>query len=228
MQKPLVIITGASSGIGAATAKIFSAANYPLGLFSRNLAAMQALNLPQSICLSVDVRNAQALQDAVKTAEEMFGPTDCMINNAGYAKSGDFLAISQEDHESMLAINVMGVINGVTAVLSGMRERKRGTIINVSSLADRVARPHIATYAASKAAVKSLSTSLQQSNAKYNIRITNLAPGKILTPILTAAKIDVANSLPAELLAKMILWIYEQPQELCIRDLLFAETMYEN
>ena len=83
MNKPLVIITGASSGIGSAMAKIFSVSGYSLGLIARNLDAMKNLNLPNSICLSADVSNKAALENAINAIKEKLGPVDCLINNAG-------------------------------------------------------------------------------------------------------------------------------------------------
>ena len=122
----------------------------------------------------------------------------------------------------------MGVINGIELVLPGMRERKTGTIINISSIADRHPRPNIAIYAATKAAVKSLSESLRVANAKYGIRVCNLAPAKIKTPMLISANLNDNQIIPVEDLAKAVLWIYEQPQTICVRDLVFAPTYYES
>lgn len=227
MNKPLIIITGASSGIGAAMAQIFSAAGYPLGLFARNLDAMEKLNLPNTICLSVDVTDINALQNAIKIAETKFSSVDCLINNAGFAKGGDFTELNHVDHMNIVNVNIQSVINGIEVVLPGMRERKTGTIINISSVADRHARPNLATYAATKAAIKSLSESLRMANAKYGIRICNLAPAKIMTPMLIAANLDDNQTIPAEDLAKAALWVYQQPQTICVRDLVFAPTYYE-
>jgi NADP-dependent 3-hydroxy acid dehydrogenase YdfG len=178
--------------------------------------------------LSVDVTDRDAFQAAVQHAEEKFGPVDCLINNAGFASAGDFAEIAHADHIQMLDVNITGVINGIETVLPGMRERKQGTIINVSSIADRNARPNIAVYAASKAAVKSLSESLRMANAKYGIRICNLAPAKILTPMLIVAKLNDNQAIAAEDLAKAALWMYQQPQTICVRDLVFAPTSYES
>ncbi len=227
MPKPLVLITGASSGIGAAMAKVFSNAGYCLGLLARNLEAMEKLNLPDVHCISVDVTDFSSLKKAIQQCEEKFGAVDCLINNAGFAKGGEFTEIAHADHFNTVNINLLGVINGIEIVLPGMRKRKTGTIINISSVADRNSRPQIATYAATKAAIKSLSESLRMDNAKYGIRICNLAPAKILTPMLMAANLTDNQVIPAEDLAKAALWMYQQPQTICVRDLVFAPTYYE-
>lgn len=227
MKKPLVIVTGASSGIGAAIASVFSEAGYPLGLFSRNKEAMDKLNLPNTIAVSVDVTDLDALRNAIQMAEHQYGPVDCLINNAGFVKGGDFTELSPEDHLNTVNTNLIGVINGIEIVLPGMRERKTGTIINISSVADRHARPNIPTYAATKAAVRSLSESLRAANAKHGIRVCNLAPAKIKTSLLMPSDLDENQIIQTEDLAKAVLWIYQQPQTICVRDLVFAPTYYE-
>ncbi len=229
MKKPLVVITGASQGIGAALAKIFSKQGYSLGLLSRNLTAMEALNLPNTICIETDVTDISSFKQAIFQAEEKFGPVDCLINNAGTSIPGDFTAIESHEHEKMVQLNVMGVIHGIESVLQNMQTRKMGTIINISSLSDRTSRPQMATYAATKAAVKSLTESLRMANAQYGIRICNVSPAKILTPLLLAVN-PVKNNQPViavEDFAKTVLWIYQQPQSICIRDMVIAPTYYE-
>lgn len=227
MTKPLIVITGASSGIGAGAAKAFSEAGYPLALLARNLEAMKEMNLPNALCIETDVSDAIAVQQALRQAEQMFGPIGGLINNAGFSKGGDFTALSHEDHETMIAVNLNGVVNTIEWVLPGMRERRAGTIINVSSVADRSSRPNLPVYAATKAAVKSLSESLRAANAKYGIRICNIAPAKIKTPLLILANLNENDAIPVENMANILLWIYQQPPSICIRDLVVAPTSYE-
>lgn len=227
MTQKLVIITGATSGIGMAMARIFSAAGYSLGLFARNLSAMESLNLPNSICVSTDVTDFEAVKEAMISTEKKFGPVDCLINNAGLLKSGGINDMPLEDHVEMLNVNVLGVINSIKSVLPGMRIRQMGTIINISSIADRNARPQFPTYAATKAAIKSLSESLRMENASYGIRISNLAPARIRTVMDSPAGIAGFQDIYPRELAKTALWIYEQPQTICIRDMVFAPTYYE-
>lgn len=227
MTKKLIVITGASSGIGAAIAQVFSTQGYPIALLARNLKLLEQLNLPNSICLAADVTNHIAVKQAIEQAEEKFGPVECLINNAGFAKGGDFVEAIHEDHETTVKVNLLGVINNIEAVLPTMRARKSGTIINISSIADRSARPQLSTYAATKAAVKSLSESLRVANAKYGIRICNFAPAKVATPMLITANIQDEQIIQAEDVAKTVLWIYEQPQAICVRDLVFAPTYFE-
>ena len=227
MKQPLVIITGASSGIGAALAQAFSKAGYPLGLLARSKEKMEQLALPKACCLEVDVTDQASFKKVITQAEAKFGPVDCLINNAGFGNSGKFTELPDEEDEQMIQVNLQGVIHGMKAVLPGMETRKSGTIINISSLADRNARPHLATYAATKAAVKSLSESLRMEHAKNGIRICNVAPAKVKTPLLNQSGLTQDQVMEAADFAKIVLWIYQQPQGICIRDLVVAPTYYE-
>ncbi len=228
MNQPLVIITGASSGIGAALARIFSNAGYPLGLLARSKEKMEQLALPKACCFEVDVRDRSAFKEALAQAEAKFGPLDCLINNAGFGNSGKFTELPDEEDEEMIQVNLQGVINGMKVVLPGMEAQKSGTIINISSLADRHTRPHLATYGATKAAVKSLSESLRMAHARDGIRICNIAPSKVKTPLLNQSGLSQDQMMEADDFAKIVLWIYQQPQGICIRDIVVAPTYYES
>lgn len=227
MMKQVIVITGASSGLGAAMATEFSKLGYPLALLSRNLEAMEQLNLPNAICQSVDVSDPSALKKAIQHVEDKFGFIDCLINNAGVAKRGDFIEVDHAEHENMVTINLQGVINATEIVLPKMREQKTGTIINISSLSDRTSRPDHAVYAATKAAVRSLTESLRMANAKYGIRFCNIAPAKVHSPMWKNQEFDPAHFISPKQFAEMVLWVYRQPKSICIRDLLVSPTDYE-
>lgn len=227
MNKPLVIITGASSGIGAATAKLFSEVGYATALLARNIKAMTELQIPNSISIECDVTDISSVNNAVKIAQEQFGVPECLINNAGFAKGGDFSEVSHDENQKMIDVNLTGVVNCIESVLPSMQYNKSGTIINISSVADRKSRPTLPVYAATKAAVKSLSESLRTANAKHGIRICNVAPAKIKTPLLMSSNLSDDQIIQVEDLAKTILWIYQQPKSVCIRDIVIAPTYYE-
>lgn len=227
MTKPLIVITGASSGIGAASAKAFSDAGYATALLARTKQSMDKLNIKNSIAIECDVTDIKSVQNALNQAQEKFGAVDCLINNAGFAKGGEFTEVSHEDNQKMIEVNLNGVINCIETVLPTMQKNKSGTIINISSVADRKSRPTLPVYAATKAAVKSLSESLRTSNAKYGIRICNVAPAKIKTPLLISSNLSDDQIIQVEDMAKTILWIYQQPKAVCIRDIVIAPTYYE-
>jgi NADP-dependent 3-hydroxy acid dehydrogenase YdfG len=121
--KPLVVITGASSGIGEACAQSFSAAGHPLLLVARRLDRMQALNLPNTICAQVDVTDRPKLKEAIDGAVAKYGPVDCLVNNAGVMLLGKVQTQDPEEWQKMFDVNLMGVLNGTHLVLPSMSKQ---------------------------------------------------------------------------------------------------------
>ncbi|SDN59463.1 SDR family oxidoreductase [Allokutzneria albata] len=235
MTKPLIVITGASSGIGAATAQAFAELDHPLLLLARRLDRLEDLKLPNALCRTVDVTDAQAVADAVTEAEYQHGPTDAIVNNAGVMLLGHIAAQAPAEWRTMFDVNVLGLLNGVHAVLPGMIERGRGTVINVSSVAGRKGFPNHAVYGGTKFAVHAMSESLREEVAGKGVRVTTIAPGAVETELLShttdeAIKADYqawkeANDvLTAEDVAAVIQFTYEQPQRVCVREVVLAAT----
>jgi len=237
LKKPLVIITGASSGIGLATARLFSAHGHPLLLLARRLEKMQALNLPDTLALSVDVTDRAALAAAVQEGEARFGPADALINNAGVMLLGDITRQDPDQWDRMLDVNVKGVLNGVHAVAAGMVQRKRGSIINISSVAGRKTFPNHVAYVGTKFAVHGLSENLREELSAHNVRVTTIAPGAVETELLghttdadiktgyEAWKAEMGGKvLAAEDVANAIHYAYAQPDGVCVREIVLAAT----
>lgn len=237
MSKPLVIITGASSGFGEATARMLSAKGYPLLLIARRLDRLKALKLPNVICAKVDVTDRAALLKAVADAEATFGAVDCIINNAGVMLLGQACDQNPVEWQNMIDVNVLGLLNGIHAVLSGMRERKQGTIINISSVAGRKTFPNHAVYCGTKFAVHAISENIREEVAGDNVRVTVIAPGAAETELLSHTtskeikdgynqwKEQMGGVMSAEDVAKSIVFAYEQPQSVCIREIVLAPTL---
>ncbi len=145
---------------------------------------MQALNLPDTLALSVDVTDRAALAAAVREGEARFGPADALINNAGVMLLGDITRQDPDQWDRMLDVNVKGVLNGVHAVAAGMVQRKRGNIINISSVAGRKTFPNHVAYVGTKFAVHGLSENLREELSAHNVRVTTIAPGAVETELL--------------------------------------------
>jgi NADP-dependent 3-hydroxy acid dehydrogenase YdfG len=233
MAAPLVIVTGASHGIGRAVAAAFAREGHPLLLMARHGAKVEELaNTPHHFA-EVDVADFPRLKAAIDEAEAAFGPADCLVNNAGFLHVGDFQSRPVEDLDRDIDVLLKGVVHGIRAVLPGMSARKRGTIVNVSSIGDRKPGPSAETYHAAKAAVRSLTESLQQAQAKNNVRVINIAPGFVKTNIHAGMGISFEEYCratgnpdfiaPARI-AEIILFCYKQPQAICIRDLVVMPT----
>ncbi|MCV6608086.1 MAG: SDR family oxidoreductase, partial [Campylobacterales bacterium] len=156
-MKELVVITGASSGIGKETAISFSKLGHPLLLIARRVEKLEELNLPNTICAKVDVTDFEALRNTVKSAEEKYGKTGCLINNAGVMLLGSIDTQDLKEWQKMYDLNVMAVLNGMQAVLPDMKSRKGGTIINISSVAGKKTFPAHAAYCGTKFAVHAIS-----------------------------------------------------------------------
>ncbi|KZK78284.1 putative oxidoreductase [Pseudovibrio sp. W64] len=236
MTKPLIIITGASSGIGAAIAKSFSAAGHPLLLLARRVEQMEALSLPNTLCRGVDVTSREQLIAAVKEAEEKFGPADALVNNAGCMLLGDLSVQDPTEWDRMIDLNVKGVLNGIHAVLPGMKARKGGSIINVSSIAGRKTFPAHAAYCGTKFAVHAISENLREEVAADNVRVMTIAPGAVQTELLSHTtsqdiidgyeqwKKEMGGVLDPQNVADTVLFVYQQPQNVNIREVLLAAT----
>ena len=236
MSKSLVVITGASSGIGEATARKLSAEGYPLLLLARRVEAMEALNLPNTLCRQVDVTDVKAIAAAVAEAEQQFGPVDCLINNAGMMLLG--LADEQDpvEWQTMFNVNVMGMLNGIHVVLAGMKARKAGTVINISSIAGRKTFPNHAAYCGTKFAVHAITENIREEVADDNVRFITIAPGVVETELLSHTSSDAIKAgyqewkqgmggvIAPQDIANAISYAYNQPQNLCVREIVLAAT----
>ncbi|SEC29282.1 NADP-dependent 3-hydroxy acid dehydrogenase YdfG [Pseudomonas mohnii] len=241
MGKPLIIITGASSGIGEAAARLLSAAGHPLLLLARRVERLQALDLPDTLSRRVDITDRPTLLAAVAEAEAQFGPADALINNAGVMLLGEMSKQDPAQWDQMLDVNVKGLLNGVHAVVAGMIERKHGTIINVSSVAGRKTFPNHVAYVGTKFAVHGLSENLREELSPHNVRVITIAPGAVETELLghttdeaiktgyQAWKQDMGGTvLSAEDVASAIAFAYQQPQNVCIREIVMAATRQQS
>ncbi len=236
MKKGLVIITGASSGIGEALALSFSKSGYPLLLLARRHHKLQAMNLPNALCEEVDVTDLASFKSAVERAEKKFGPAECMVNNAGVL----LLGLGQNQHpdewKKMLDVNILGVLHGIHLVLEKMIARQTGTIINISSIAGRKTFPNHAVYCATKFAVHALTENIREEVADHNVRLMTIAPGVVETEILDQTtsqeikdhyksyKKTIGETLQSEDIARTVLFAYEQPQHVCIREIVICPT----
>ncbi|MBB6460323.1 SDR family oxidoreductase [Flammeovirga kamogawensis] len=234
--KGLIIITGASSGIGAATAQLFSKEGYALLLLARRVDKIEALQLENAICRKVDVTDFDAFKAAVTEAENKFGEAEAIINNAGVMLLGDVASQNPQEWKTMLDVNVMGVLNGMQTVLPQMRARKSGTIVNVSSIAGRKTFGNHAAYCATKFGVHALTENAREEAAADNVRMVTIAPGAVETELLShttsdeikdgyeAWKQDMGGVLRAEDIANAIWYAFNQPQGVNVREIVIAAT----
>ncbi|MCT4543199.1 MAG: SDR family oxidoreductase [Vallitalea sp.] len=236
-MKKLVVITGASSGFGMELAKEFSKDGYPLLLLARRVERMEALNLPNTICKKVDVTDKSSFELAVREAEEKYGKTDLLVNNAGIMLLGNLATQDSKEWQKMLNVNVMGVMNGMQIVMDDMKERQTGTIINLSSIAGLKPFPNHAAYCASKYGVTGLTEVARQELSSSNVRVLSICPGAVSTELLghtTDENIKKgynewkesvgAVNITANDVAKTIKFAYELPQGVSLRQIVITDT----
>lgn len=234
--KPLAVITGASSGIGAAIARHLSGEGHPLLLLARRADRLEALSLPNAMCRTVDVTNTAALTAAIDEAEAAYGPVDLLVNNAGVMLLGALDTQDTSEWQRMFNVNVLALLGATQAVLGRMKARKGGTIMNVSSIAGKKTFPNHAAYTGSKFAVTGITENLREEVADSGVRVMAIYPGAVETELLSHTtdekivedyegwKTSMGGVLVADDIARAALFMYTQPQGVNIRDITIAAT----
>lgn len=235
-MKKLIVITGASSGIGEAIARRLSNAGHPLLLLARRVEKLEALQLPNTLCEKVDITDKATFEAAIAKAEAQFGPADALINNAGMMLLGQIDTQDSAEWKTMFDVNVLGLLNGMQAVLAPMKARNSGTIINISSIAGRKTFGNHAAYCGTKFAVHAISENVREEVAESDVRVVTIAPGAVETELLshtTSQEIKdgydewkevMGGVLAADDVARAVEFAYSQPQNVCIREIVLAPT----
>jgi NADP-dependent 3-hydroxy acid dehydrogenase YdfG len=239
----IVVITGASSGLGEATARLLSAEGASVVLGARRLDRIQLLAKEligrgaKAIAVATDVTHRDEVKNLVDAAMKTFGRIDVMINNAGLMPQAPLDRLKIDEWDRMIDVNIKGVLYGVAAALPHMKEQKAGHIINVSSVAGHKVGPGFAVYAATKHAVRALSEGLRQEVKPYNIRTTVISPGAVATELpnsvtdpATAERIRkfyAEVAIPAESFARTVVFAMSQSDDVDINEILFRPTRQE-
>ncbi|QZT35640.1 SDR family oxidoreductase [Halosquirtibacter xylanolyticus] len=236
-NKKLIVITGASSGFGMAMAEMFSKSGYPLLLLARRVEKMEALGLSNTLCRKVDVTDRETFEAAVREAEGIYGKTELLVNNAGVMLLGDLTIQNSQEWQKMLDINVMGVMHGMQIVMNDMKARKSGTIINVSSIAGVQPFGNHAAYCASKFGVVGLTRVARNEMSPFNVRVLSILPGAVETELIEhTTDPNIVNgykewkenvgavNITAEDVAKTILFTFELPQAVSLREIVITDT----
>ncbi|MDQ3378367.1 MAG: SDR family oxidoreductase, partial [Actinomycetota bacterium] len=185
----VVVVTGASSGIGAATAKMLSGEGAKVALAARREEALREVRagLPdgaESLVHAADVTDRGQVRALVGRTEDELGPVDALVNCAGVMYYTLMKNVREDEWDRTVEVNCKGAMNCVGAVLPGMMERGRGHIITISSDAGRVVFPGLAVYSASKFFVEALSKGLRLETAGTGVKVTTVLPGNVATDLL--------------------------------------------
>lgn len=242
IQDKVVVITGASSGLGEATARMLAQHGAHLVLGARRLERLEALATElratgaQVEVKATDVTRAEQVQALVDLALDSHGRVDVMLNNAGLMPHSPLDRRRLEDWDQMIDVNIKGVLYGIAAVLPTMQTQKSGHIINVASVAGHKVRAGSTVYSATKHAVRIISEGLRQEVKPYGLRTTILSPGAVATELPnTITEADVAENvrklyelaIPADAFARAVIYALSQPDDVDINEILFRPTRQE-
>ena len=193
-KEKVVLITGASSGIGRALALELGRRGARLGLTARRGEELLKLSEEieraggEALALPADVRDPAAMNDAAATVRERWGRVDVLVANAGMSSTTAGTKLNASEVGDVISVNVLGVVNSVAAVLPGMLERRAGHLVAISSLASYRGMPKSGAYSASKAAVSTLFESLRVDLRQSGIDVTTIHPGFVRTPLTAGRK----------------------------------------
>ena len=239
IEGKIVVITGASSGLGESTARLLSAQGASVVLGARRVDRLRSLvdeltgSGGKALSVSTDVTYLDQVKKLVDAAVQTYGRIDVMINNAGLMPQSPLERLKVDEWNQLIDVNIKGVLYGIAAALPYMKQQKAGHIINVSSVAGHKVGPGFAVYAATKHAVRALSEGLRQEVKPYNIRTTVISPGAVATELPnTTTETDIAEkvcksyeiAIPAESFARAVAFAISQPDEVDVNEILFRPT----
>ncbi len=242
LKNKVAIVTGASSGIGEATALRLARAGATVVLAARRVERLEAVasSIEQSggtaLAVTTDVTDSMSVQEMARKAREAFGRIDILINNAGIMPLSPISKLKVEEWDRMIDVNIKGVLHCIAATLPSMLEQGSGHIINVSSVAGRRPFPSGTVYSATKFAVRAISQGLRlELSPTEKIRVTDIEPGVVTTELTQhitdretadgfTANWGDKRALHSEDVAETILFVLSQPDHVNINEILVRPT----
>lgn len=189
-QSKIALITGASSGIGAGTAKVLAANGFKVGIAARRIDKLNELKNEitlsggEALPIQMDVTDPDSVKRGVEELVAAYGSIDVLVNNAGLMPLSDIESLKVDEWNQMIDVNIKGVLNSTAAVLPYLKEQNSGHIINMSSIAGRKVFKGLSIYCATKFAIAAFSDGLRMELApKFKIRVTNIQPGAVATEL---------------------------------------------
>ena len=232
LSDKVVLISGASSGIGEGAARVLAAAGAKVVMGARRTDRLERIAAEikaaggEARFHALDVTKAEDFTAFAEFAESEFGPVNVLVNNAGVMPLSPLLALKIDEWNWMIDVNIRGVLHGIAAVLPKMDARGHGHIINISSVGGFVAQPTAAVYAGTKFAVRAISEGLRKESAK--VRCTCIYPGVIETELAKTISDDTAREAMAkyramaikpDAIGRAILYAIEQPNEVDVNEI---------
>lgn len=236
-QSKVVLITGASSGIGEAAARLLAAQGHRVYVGARRTDRLETLVQEirakggAAAFRALDVTSAEDMQAFVRGAEAAFGQVDVIVNNAGVMPLSPLSSLKVNEWDRMIDVNIRGVLHGIAAVLPGMERQGHGQVINVSSIGGLSVSPTAAVYCATKFAVRAISDGLRQETSK--IRVTVVCPGVVESELADTITDDTARvamqsfrrvALHPDAIARAIAYAIEQPEDVDVSEVVVRPT----
>jgi short-subunit dehydrogenase len=216
LKGSVAVVTGASSGIGEATALAFAKHGAKVVLAARRVERLEALAARihdlggTALALGCDVGDPEQLAALPAVVNEAFGPTGILVNNAGIPGGGELTDLSYDQIERIVRVNVLGVMYGTRAFLPGMIQRGQGHVVNVASLAGRYAVPGAAVYTATKHAVVAFSEALNYEAEDRGVHVTSVNPGLVFTEGFPQTDVDPRIVMKPERVAEAIVRVIRE------------------
>jgi NADP-dependent 3-hydroxy acid dehydrogenase YdfG len=243
IEGKVVVITGASSGLGASTARLLAASGATVALGARRKDRIDALVKDitakggSAIGFKTDVTKRSDVEALVKGAMDKYGRIDVIVNNAGIMPIAPLAALKVEEWDRMIDVNIKGLLYGVAAALPIMQKQKQGHIINIASVAGfKVFAPGGAVYSATKFAVRAVTEGLRMEHKADNIRATIISPGAVASELPESSSEEATRenmrefykiAIPADSIARAIAYAIEQPAEVEIDEIVIRPTALE-
>ena len=236
-QSKVVLITGASSGIGEAAARLLAAQGHRVYVGARRTDRLETLVQEirakggTAAFRALDVTSAEDMQAFVRGAEAAYGQVDVIVNNAGVMPLSPLSSLKIDEWDRMIDVNIRGVLHGIAAVLPGMERQGHGQVINVSSIGGLSVSPTAAVYCATKFAVRAISDGLRQETSK--IRVTVVCPGVVESELADTITDDTARvamqafrrvALHPDAIARAIAYAIEQPDDVDVSEVVVRPT----
>jgi NADP-dependent 3-hydroxy acid dehydrogenase YdfG len=241
----VAVITGASSGIGEATAEALSAEGATVVVAARRGDRLEDLveringNEGQALSVACDVTDERQAHDLIRQAKEEFGRVDILVNNAGVMQLSEVEKGLSDEWRTMFEVNVLGLLYVTDAAIEVMKEQGSGHLVNISSLASRGTRPGLGVYSGTKMAVNGISEALRQELLEDDIRVTMIEPGAVETELPEHITDEEAREglntmlkqldpLKAEDIANAIVYVVTRPQRVSINEILIRPSQQPN
>ncbi|WNW13439.1 SDR family oxidoreductase [Pseudomonas sp. DTU_2021_1001937_2_SI_NGA_ILE_001] len=237
IENKVVLITGASSGIGEAAARLIAArgAHVVLGArrtdrLQRLVAEIRSAGGSASAC-ALDVTDLASMQAFVALAKDQHGQVDVIINNAGVMPLSPLASLKVDEWNRMLDVNVRGVLHGIAAVLPGMQAQGHGQVINIASIGAHAVSPTAAVYCATKYAVRAISDGLRQESD--TIRVTVVSPGVTESELADSISDEAGReemkafrriAIGADAIARALVYAIEQPADVDVSEIIVRPT----